>query len=69
MNKDCTVCVYDGVCKGRQKDPDITDCCIPEAPLRELQQKAVDVEMFIFQTNKYIREHKLKSEYWKKELE
>ena len=68
MNKDCSICVYNGVCEGRLRDASITDCCIPEQPLRQAQQRTVDAETFIFVTNKYIREYKSQSEYWKKQL-
>ena len=65
-SKDCTICVYNGVCEDRIKDETITDCCVPEKPLREKQAIALklSVEDFIYVTNRYISGIKNKSNYW-----
>lgn len=64
MSKDCNICVYNGVCLGRKYDSTITDCCVPEAKLRELQANAKDAAEFAYITNSYIRHIKNKSLYW-----
>jgi hypothetical protein len=71
--KDCASCVYSEISSagyvhcisGRHRDPDIVDCCIPEAPLRKRQHEATDVEMFIAVTHSYITACKKKSIYWR----
>lgn len=66
MNKDCSICLYNGVCEGRADDETITDCCIPEAPLREVQRKWLGyINTFIEKTRAYIKFHKNRSVYWK----
>lgn len=63
--KNCLICVYRDVCEDRKHDSSITDCCIPEKPLRQLQQNAVCAEQFIALTHKYINTYKKESVYWK----
>jgi hypothetical protein len=62
--KDCTLCVYDGVCEERLEDETILDCLIPVGPLRRLQKNAQTAEDFITVTNEYIFDVKSKSYYW-----
>jgi hypothetical protein len=64
--KDCSICVYNGACKGREHDLTITDCCIPEAPLREKQRQTNSVEQFVLVTESYISTQKRHSRYWTK---
>lgn len=69
MSKDCSVCVYNGVCEGRLSDMTIEDCCIPERPLRELQEKCgANIDRFISVTHKYITGCKKESKYWLTQL-
>jgi hypothetical protein len=74
MLKNCPKCVYrdgiriDGTTKctsyERQHDGSITDCCIPEAPLRELQKNAASAGQFIYETQRYVSTIKSQSKYW-----
>jgi hypothetical protein len=63
-NKDCAACVYSGPCEGRLLDSTIEDCCIPVAPLRELQANAKDALQFASVTQNYIQAKKKNSKYW-----
>ena len=65
--KNCLICVYHGVCEGRMKDQAILDCCIPEEPLRQRQEKTKTVEEFASVTHEYISAVKAKSKYWIRE--
>jgi hypothetical protein len=51
----------------RQRDPEVTDCCIQAAPLRVLQRNTTSVEQFADVTNTYISKLKSQSAYWKKQ--
>jgi len=67
MNKDCSTCVYNGVCEDRKDDSTILDCCIPEKPLRKAQNDAFKlggIELFINVTYTHIRKLKVLSKYW-----
>ncbi len=75
--KNCRECVYnDGVritdysykccTPERQRDNSVTDCCVPEAPLRELQAPTKTADEFFAVTQKYIDGVKSQSEYWRK---
>jgi len=69
-NKDCLICVYEEVCQDRKRDETITDCCVPEAPLRAKQRAALrlgGVEAFMRITAEYCNAVKEKSKYWKQE--
>jgi hypothetical protein len=62
-NKNCSVCVYDSICD-RKDDLAISDCCIPERPLRLAQAQALDWNAFMYVSKEYIRHCKERSEYW-----
>lgn len=63
--KFCAICVYNNVCPNSRKHAtDVVDCCIPEAPLRELQRKARTTEDFIAVTRDYVNKLKEASAYW-----
>ncbi len=76
MDKRCRDCVYnDGIRNDgtytykcctpeRQRNYSITDCCVPEEPLRKLQHEAVSTEQFFDVTAKYIKTVKAQSKYW-----
>jgi hypothetical protein len=78
MNKNCSRCVYNDGLRAdntwrcctpeRQHDEEITDCCVPVGPLREIQLYAVTAEQFITRTRKYINNAKSKSAYWAKQI-
>jgi hypothetical protein len=78
MNKNCSKCVYqDGIRADgtfrcctleRQRDETVTDCCIPVAPLRQLQDRSLTVDQYIFNTQNYISTQKSQSSYWSKQL-
>jgi hypothetical protein len=65
-NKDCSICVYNGPCRDRKDRVDIRDCCVPEAPLRELQASSTTAEQYIANTRNYINGVKNASKYWTK---
>jgi len=64
----CFGCVYHGVCEDSRINL-MTDCHIPEAPLRKRQNEAYKqggIDMFAAVTHTYIFNVKLKSKYWTK---
>jgi hypothetical protein len=62
--KNCSACVYGKVCVDRKDLPSIQDCCVPEEPLRRIQQNAMSWKSFIQETRDYVKEVKSKSKYW-----
>ena len=69
-DKNCLICVYNEVCKDRKRDETITDCCVPELPLREKQRvawKQGGISLYIAVTHEYVTAIKAKSKYWNKE--
>lgn len=75
MIKDCKSCIYDTVCpQYRRFDSNITDCFIPEKPLRFIQKQVMCntvqdemVSRYAEVTKEYIKKYKNKSTYWKSE--
>jgi hypothetical protein len=74
--KNCSICVYqDGMradgtfrcCTSeRQRDVTVVDCCVPEKPLRQLQDQTKDAHTYIAVTQQYVEKVKSQSAYWQK---
>lgn len=68
-NKNCNICLYKSVCEDRKSDITITDCCVPEKPLRRIQAMCMlysyDIaNRFTRATLDYVKAVKSESEYW-----